>query len=279
VNTGQRAAVRAPDASCTRETRCWPALRHSPTAPPQNCRSGDGCATPCLGTQRSGEALVLIRALQTVPDVPADVADRLKENARVAHQTILQKKLTTAVQGQRVGRSAALAKELEESSTDEEDRGGWRKLRQQLEHRRNVQRAKWVGWTVVIGGIILVASLSDDKSTPSSYRSPGTYAAAAARPADVFTASEIQWCVFELDRLKRVRALTGETAPDAVADAWNARHADWKSRCSTKKYYQSDYDAAERLLKASSASQQADALATYRSWSLPASRLVPGMNR
>jgi len=216
--------------------------------------------------------------LQAVPDVPDDVADSLKENARVANQTILQKNLTIAVQGQRVGRSAALAKELEESSTDEEDRAGWRKLRQQLEHRRNAQRAKWVV-PAVIGGIILAASLSENKSTPSSYGSPSTYAAPAARPADVFTASEIQWCVFELDRLKRIRVLTGETAPDAVADAWNASYEDWKSRCSTKKHYQSDYDAAERLLNSSSASQEADALAIYRSWSAAAPRLVPGMNR
>jgi hypothetical protein len=225
------------------------------------------------------EALALIRALQTVPDVPAEVADTLKENARIAHQTTLQKKLTTAIQGKRVAQSAALAKELEEASTDAEDKAGWAKLRQQFEHRRNVQRAKWIGWAVVIGGIILMASLSDNTSTSSSHRSASAYTAAAPRPADVFTASEIQWCVFELDRLKRIRALTGETAPDAVADAWNTRHEDWKSRCSTKKYYQSDYNAAERLLQASSASQQADALAIYRSWSSLAPRLVPGMNR
>ena len=230
-------------------------------------------------SQATEEALILIRALQTVPDVPVDVADKLKENAQVAHQTILQKKLTTAVQGRRVGQSAALARDLEELSTDEEDRAGWHKLRQQLEHRRNVQRAKWVGWAVVIGGMILAASLSDNKSTSSSYRSSSTYAAPAVQSADVFTASEIQWCVFELDRLKRIRALAGETAPDAVADAWNARNADWKSRCLTKKYYQSDYDDAERLLQASSISQQADALAIYRSWSALAPQLVPGINR
>jgi hypothetical protein len=217
--------------------------------------------------------------LQAVTDVPAEVNDKLQENARIAHQTIVQKKLTAAIQGQRVARSAALAKELEESSSDEEDRAGWRELRQQLEHRRNVQRAKWVGWGVVAGGIILMASLSDNKSTSPSYRSPSSYSAPAARSADVFTSSEIQWCVFELDRLKRIRALTGETAPDVVANAWNARYADWKSRCSTKKYYQSDYDAAERLLQTSAASQQADALSIYRSWSAPATRLVPGLNR
>jgi hypothetical protein len=153
-------------------------------------------------SQATEEALTLIRALQAVPDVPADVAERLKENAQVARRTILQKKLTTAVQGQRIGQSAALARELEESSADEEDRAGWHKLRQQLEHRRNVQRAKWIGWSVAIGGIILAASLSDNKSTSSSYRSPTTYGAPTARPADVFTASEIQWCVFEFDRLK-----------------------------------------------------------------------------
>jgi hypothetical protein len=230
-------------------------------------------------SQATDEALTLIRALQAVPDVPADVAGSLKENERVAHQTVLQKKLNTAVQGRRVGRSAALAKELEESSRDEEDRAGWRKLRQQLEHRRNVQRAKWIGGAFVVGGIILAASLSDNKSTSSSYRSPNTYAPPAARSADVFTASEIQWCVFEFDRLKRIRVLMDKTASDAVADAWNGRYADSKSRCSTKKYYQSDYDAAERLLQASSASQQADALAIYRSWSAPTPRLVPGMKR
>jgi hypothetical protein len=230
-------------------------------------------------SQATEEALILLRRLQAVPNVPADVADSLRENARIAHQTLLQKRLSTAVEGRRIARSAALAKELEESSIDEEDRAGWRKLRQQLERRRNVQRAKWIGWPVVVGGIILVASLSDNKSTSPSYRSPTTYSTPAPRAADTFTASEIQWCVFELDRLKRIRAMTGESAPYAVADAWNARYADWKSRCSSKKYYQSDYDAAERLLQASSASQQADALATYRLWSAPAPRLVPGTNR
>ena len=225
------------------------------------------------------EALALIRALQALPHVPADVAEKLEENARIAHQTILQKELTAAVQGQRIGRSSALAKQLEELSTDEEDRAGWRKLRQQFEHRRNVQRAKWIGWAVVGGGIILMASLSDNRSTAPSYRPSSTYTAPAPRPADVFTASEIQWCVFELDLLKRIRALTGNTALDAVADAWNTRYADWKSRCSTKKYYQSDYDAADRLMQASSASQQAEALSIYKSWSNPAPRRVPGMKR
>ena len=108
-------------------------------------------------SQATDEALTLIRALQAVPDVPADVADSLKDNARVAHQTILQKKLTTAVQERQVGRSTALAKELEEASTDEEDRAGWRKLRQNLEHRRNARRAQWVVWAVVVSGIILAA--------------------------------------------------------------------------------------------------------------------------
>jgi hypothetical protein len=225
------------------------------------------------------EALLLIRGIQAVPDVPADVAGALRDNAKVAHQTLLQKQLSTAVKGQRLGRSAALAKELEDSTADEEGRADWRKLRQQLERRRNVQRAKWIGWPAAIGVVILIASLSDNKSPSSSYRSPTTYTAPAARPADVFTASEIQWCVFELDRLKRIRAMTGESAPPAVADAWNARHADWNSRCSAKKYYQSEYDAAERLLQASSTTQQAEALALYRSWTAPAPHLVPGMNR
>src|SRR5262249_45644772 len=154
----------------------------------------------------------------------------------------------------------------------------WRKLRQQFEHRRNVQRAKWIGWAAVIGGIIFVASVSDNKSTPSD-RSARTSAPSDVRPADVFTASEIQWCVFEQDRLNRIRTITGETAPDAVANAWNARHADWKSRCLSKKYYQKDYDAAERLLELSSAQQQAEALSLYRSWSNATLRLVPGASR
>jgi hypothetical protein len=73
--------------------------------------------------------------------------------------------------------------------------------------------------------------------------------------------------------------MTGDSAPRAVADAWNSRHADWKSRCSTKKYYQQDYDAAERLLQTSFAQQQAEALSLYRSWLNPAPRLAPGANR
>ena len=180
-------------------------------------------------SQAAEEALILIRALQCAPEVPSEVADALRENGRVAHQTVLQKQLTAAAQGQRLGRCAALAKELENSSHDGEDRAGWRKLRQQFEHRRNVQRWKWGGWAAVIGGIIIAASLSDHSSTsPSTYRPPTTPSPSYARPSDVFTASEIQWCVFELDRLSRIRALTGNTAPSAVADAWNARHADFE---------------------------------------------------
>jgi hypothetical protein len=230
-------------------------------------------------SQATEEALTLIRALQAMRTIPEDVAEKLNENGRIANQTILQKQLTAAAQGQRHGRCAALAKELEESSREEEDRAGWRKLRHQFEHRRNVQRGKWIGWAAVIGGIIFFASLSDNKSTSSSYPPVSTPAPSDVRPGDVFTASEIQWCVFELDRLKRIRTITGDSAPGAVANAWNARHADSKSRCSTKKYYQQDYDAAERLLQASSAQQQAEALSLYRSWSNAAPRPVPRTNR
>ena len=230
-------------------------------------------------SQATEEALTLIRALQAVRNVPEDFIEKLNENGRIAHQTILQKELTAAAQGRRPGRCAALAKELEELSREEEDRGGWRKLRQQFEHRRNVQRGKWIGWAAVIGGIIFFASISDNQSASSSHRSASTPVPSYVRPPDAFTASEIQWCVFELDRLKRIRAITGDSAPDAVADGWNARHADWKSRCSTKKYYQQDYDAAERLLQTSSAQQQAEAMSLYRSWSNVGPHLVPGTKR
>jgi hypothetical protein len=231
-------------------------------------------------SQATEEALILIRALQAVRNIPEDIVEKLNETARIARQTILQKQLTAAAQGQRLGRCAALAKELEEASSEDEDRAGWRKLRQQFQHRRNVQRGKWIGWAAVIGGIMFLASLSDNKSTPS-YRSASTPAPLDVRPADVFTASEIQWCVFEQDRLKRIRTITGDTAPDAVANAWNARHTDWKSRCLSKKYYQRDYDGAERLLETSSAQQQAEALSLYRSWSNATAthRLVPRTSR
>jgi hypothetical protein len=229
-------------------------------------------------SQATEEALLLIRALQAISDVPADVADALSDNGRVAHQTLLQKQLSAAIQAQRFGRSATLAKKLEEAATDQEDRASWSRLRREIEHRRKVQIAKWIGWPLVVGGIIAFASLSDNKSTSSSHR-PSNYSVPTARPADVLTASQVQWCVFELDRLKRIRAMTGETAPPAVADAWNARNADWNARCSAKKYYQSDYDAAQQKLEASFARQQSDALALYRSWSSSSLRLVPGMNR
>jgi hypothetical protein len=229
-------------------------------------------------SEATEEALIIIRALQAAPNVPEDVVEKLNENGRIAHQTILQKQVTAAAQGKRFGRCVGLAKELEASSHNEEDRAGWRKLRQQFEHRRNVQRGKWIAWAA-IGGIIFFASLFDNRSTPSSPRPASTPAPSYVRPADAFTASEIQWCVFEFDRLKRIRTITGDSAPDAVADAWNARYADSKSRCSTKKYYQQDYDAAERLLQASSAQQQAEALSLYRSWSNAAPHLMPGTKR
>jgi hypothetical protein len=188
--------------------RVWPAIftdflrrraKNLQTIRQEQCRSGLFCHWQLLSTTRvrlAEEALILIRALQGGDKVPDEVADALRENGRVAHQTVLQKQLTAAAQGQRLGRCAALAKELEDSSHDEEDRAGWRKLRQQFEHRRSVQRWKW-GAAAAIGGIIIVASLSDHSYTPSSTnRSPTTQSPSYPHPSDVFTASEIQWCVF-----------------------------------------------------------------------------------
>lgn len=254
----------------------------------------------------SDEALILINALQVL-HVPSDgdVVESLKTNGRTIYRVILQKKLSTAAQARHLRQSAKLAKELEEASTDEEDRAGWRKLRLDFEHRSNVQRWTWGIVAAVVVGIIVMASVSDNRSTVSP-----TYSATNRAPtapsttydqtsvsmpspgSGVLSAQELRWCLMEIDRLKRVRQIAGKSPTARIADAWNARHTDWTGRCADKKYYKTDHDVAERLIQASATSLQSEAEAIYSSWyqtttprtapaGPPASvpNLVPGRSR
>jgi hypothetical protein len=229
----------------------------------------------------SDEAFLLINALQMFHGLPSDdeVVERLQTNRRIVYGIILQKKLAIAAQAKRFGESAKLAKELEEAANDNEDREGWRKLRLNFEHRRRVRRCAY-GAVAGIIGIIVLASASDKRSTGSppypktnsgtaapttsidqtSVSIPASYGAALSAP-------EMRWCLLEIDRLKRIRQFAGETPSTVIANAWNARHQDWKGRCSSKQYYKTDYQVAERLVLASAATLQSEALALYSSWS------------
>jgi hypothetical protein len=217
-----------------------------------------------------------------VPSVPdgsrIDYSDRLL----VAHRLVLQKNLPALIQGKRFGKSARLAQELAHSATDPEDRAGWEKLATDF-GRRSIRQRVWCG-VVAAGviGIIVSASISDDSATRSrrSARS-STGASTAYVPSDqqslsmpakggeIMTGPELRWCLLEVDRLKRIRQLAGEAPSSTVADAWNSRHDDWKSRCATKHYPQSAAASAERLVQTSAASTQAEALSIYTSWSQP----------
>jgi hypothetical protein len=229
----------------------------------------------------SDEAFILISALQMFHGLPSDdeVVERLKTNGRTVYRIILQKKLAIAAQAKRFGQSAKLAKELEEAANDNEDREGWRKLRLNFEHKRRVRRCAY-GAVAGIIGIIVLASASDNGSTGYP-RYPKTTPRTSA-PTDsvdhtsvsipspsggVLSAPEIRWCLLEIDRLKRIRQFAGESPSTAIADAWNARHADWNGRCAEKKYYKTDYDVAERFVLASALTLQSEALALYSSWS------------
>jgi hypothetical protein len=88
-------------------------------------------------SQASEEALILIRALETFDDVPKDeqLVEALRSNDLIAHRTVLQKKLAQMAQAGRTRQSAALARQLADTATDDEDRAGWTKVRAQFEHR------------------------------------------------------------------------------------------------------------------------------------------------
>jgi hypothetical protein len=238
----------------------------------------------------SDEAFLLINALQMFHGLPSDdeVVERLKTNGRIVYRIILQKKLAIATQAKRFGESAKLAKELEKAANDNEDREGWRKLRLNFEHKRRVRRCAY-GAVAGIIGIIVLASASDNRSTgslPYPKTNPGNTAPTTSSdhtsvsiPAlygAALSAPEMRWCLLEIDRLKRIRQVAGETPSTAIANAWNARHQDWKGRCSSKQYYITDYEVAERLVLASAATLQSEALALYSSWSqAPAQSTAP----
>jgi hypothetical protein len=234
-------------------------------------------------SQASEEALILVRALQTFSDVPKDddLTESLRANGLIARQTVLQKQLATAAQAKHFGQSAKLAKELEEAANDDEDRAGWRKVRQTFEARSSKQRWSWgIGGAVVVG-VIVMASVGDNRSTVSTtYRAPTaasttydqTSVSMPAPGAGVLSGPELRWCLLEIDRLKRIRQIVGESPTSAVANAWNARHTDWDGRCAEKKYYKSDHDVADRLVQTSAEKLQSEALAIYSSWSQPTSQ-------
>lgn len=231
-------------------------------------------------SQASEEALILVRALQAFSDVPKDddLTESLRANGLIAHQTVLQKKLATAAQAKHFGQGAKLAKELEEAANDDEDRAGWRKVRQTFEARSSKQRWSWgIGGAVVVG-VIVLASVGDNRSTVTpTYRAPTTPSTtydqtSVSMPApggSVLSAPELRWCLLEIDRLKRIRQMVGESSLSAVANAWNARHTDWDGRCADKKYYKSDHDVAERLVQTSAEKLRSEALAIYSSWTQP----------
>ncbi len=254
-------------------------------------------------SQASEEALILVRALQAFSDVPKDddLTESLRANGLIAHQTVLQKKLAAAAQAKRFGQGAKLAKDLEEAANDDEDRDGWRKVRQTFEARSRKQRWSWGIGSAVVVGVIVMASVGDNRSTVAptypapTAPSPSYDQTSVSMPAPgggVLSAPELRWCLLEIDRLKRIRQIVGESPSSAVANAWNARHTDWDGRCADKKYYRSDHDVAERLVQASAEKLQSEALAIYSSWSQPttqrttptvptpsAPNLVPGRPR
>jgi hypothetical protein len=251
-----------------------------------------------LHNQRSAsdEALILINTLQAFGDVPRDddVLESLKTNGRIIYQSILQKKLATAAQARRFGESAKLAKHLEEAANDDEDRTGWRNVRQSFEARSRKQRWSWGIGGAVVMGVIVLASVGDNRSAVSpTYRAPTAPSASYEQTSVTIPApgngglsgSELRWCLLEIDRLKRIRQIAVESPTARVADAWNARHTDWKGRCADKKYYKSDNDIAERIVQASAATLQSEATVIYSSWSQPETppgatpNLVPGTRR
>jgi len=228
----------------------------------------------------SDEAFILINALQTFHGLPSDdeVVERLKTNARIVYGMILQKNLAIAAQAKRFGQSAKLAKELEEIANDNEDRDGWRKLRLNFEHKRRARRCAYGAVAGIIGVIVLASALDNrtDRFSPYPKTTSGTSAPTSSDQTSVsipapygavLSAPEIRWCLLETDRLKRIRQFAGETPSNATANAWNARHQDWNGRCAGKQYYKTDYDVAERLVLASAATLQSEALALYSSWS------------
>jgi hypothetical protein len=231
----------------------------------------------------SDEAFILISALQKFPGLPSDdeVIERLKTNGRTVYRIILQKKLASAAQANSFGQSVKLAKELEEAANDDDERDGWHKVRLNFEHKRRVRRCAY-GAVAGIIGIIVLGSASDNRSTgfPAYPKTtPGTSAPApttsdptsvsipASGSGAVLSAPEIRWCLLEIDRLRRIRQLAGESPSPAIANAWNARHGDWNGRCANKNYYKTDYDVAERFALASAATLQSEALALYSAWS------------
>jgi hypothetical protein len=250
------------------------------------------------------EALILVRALQAFRDVPKedDVVENLEKNGIILYHSALQKNLAAAVQGKRFRRCARIAQELAASATDEEERAGWEKLRIDFDHRSVKQGLSYGGSAIAVIVVIIMASMGDRTpsrnypANPTTSQSP-TYSdqASVVVPAPgsgVLSPPELRWCLLEIDRLKRIRQIAGESPTDRIADAWNTRQTYWTERCADKQYYKKDHDVAERFVQTSATTLQSEAQAIYASWSQPTSprtspatppastpKLVPGRPR
>lgn len=225
----------------------------------------------------------------------AHLLDQLREDRRAVEKLVLQADLLKNLQSGRNAKSAQIVTNLLGDCDSDEDRQTLVALQLKLTRERNSSYLKWGFWAFVVICII-IANLSERTNrTPVNYNysrdesyapripetkpsetyphppivveteNPNELVEVKPQSADgsQFTRANIRYCVFQEERLDRLRELS-----DGERDtgAFNAMVEDWNHRCSKYRYLQRDMDAVKKQLVESRPTLASDAAVIASKW-------------
>jgi hypothetical protein len=194
---------------------------------------------------------------------PDAVAAQITADMRIFEDNILGQNFSAAVKAKRIAKARDIAKQILDSTADEEERKEWTNIYLSLVERRKSQVNGWIGWGVVIGFLILIGSCSEKKkNSPSlsqqSYQPKkfqlSTDTSKPAIGTKVLSLLELRWCNFEgvridfiFDHLPKeehdqdpIRRFNLEVMSQEMAEQLDSRIQDYNSRCTNVQYYESD---------------------------------------
>lgn len=210
----------------------------------------------------SKSALMFSKGLMDL-NPPDAVAAQIAADMRTFEGNVLGQNFSAAVSAKRIAKARDLAKQILDSTSDDEERKEWTNIYSTLVERRKSQVNGWIGWGVVIGFFMLIGSCSENKKgAPSpaqqSYRAnnfqPSTDTSKPALGTKVLSTTELRWCTFEdvkidfiQDQLPKdehdqdpIRRFNLEVISQKMIDQLDSRIRDYNSRCTNVQYYERD---------------------------------------
>lgn len=221
----------------------------------------------------------LLKHSQT-SNASAALLDQLREDRRAVEKIVLQADLLKTLQSGRNAQSAQIVSNLLVDCDSEEDRQTLVALQSKLKREKKASYLKWGFWVLVVMTIGM-ANLSDSTKRPrSSYNNsrdeyvpsnapriphPDERVEIMPQSADgsQFTRANIRYCVFQEERLDRLKELLDRQRD---TNAFNAMVEDYNQRCSKYSYLQRDMDAVKMQLVENKPTLASDAAGIASKW-------------